>query len=766
MATSALRLLAPRPGLPTASALRCGAAAVGGSSSVPFRRRPPSSNSAAAFLARRSLSTSADADADAIKRRNIGISAHIDSGKTTLTERILYYTGRISSIHDVRGKDGVGAKMDSMDLEREKGITIQSAATFCRWKDSRINIIDTPGHVDFTIEVERALRVLDGGILVLCGVSGVQSQSLTVDRQMKRYDVPRLAFVNKLDRQGSNPWKVIGDLRDQLKLNAAAVQVPVGLEDKHVGVVDLIALKAYTFEGEKGESVAEMEIPADLTDLVEEKRTELIEKLADVDDEIAELFLMEEEPTEEQTKEAIRRQTVACKFVPVFMGSAFKNKGVQKLLDGVIDYLPEPIEKKNIALDRSKDEAPVEVTGRAEDPLLALAFKLEETPFGQLTYMRVYQGTLKKGNPIVNVNDGKKIKLARIVRMHSDEMEEIDEAHAGDVVAMFGIDCRSMDTFSDGNMDLAMSSMFVPEPVMSLAVKPAESKMQNNFAKALTKFTKEDPTLRVKVDSETKETVLSGMGELHLEVYVERMKREYGVECVAGQPNVNYKETIAASRTPFNWLHKKQTGGSGQYAKVVGYIEPMSEEEVKEHGKPNEFKNKCIGTNIPPEYYPSCEKGTGDAFREGPLVGCEVEGVRVVLEDGASHAVDSSDMAFRICMAYAIRDTMKKAGPSILEPIMSVEIEIPAEFQGSVTASLSRRMGMIQSSDMNDDGSGLRIEVQVPLANMFGYSTELRSLTQGKGEFTMEYYQHAPVPRNVQEELMDKYRAEREAEAA
>lgn len=583
---------------------------------------------------------------------------------------------------------------------------------------------------------------------------------------MKRYNVPRLAFINKLDRQGSNPWKVIGDLRNQLKLNAAAVQLPLGLEDKHTGIIDLIELKCYTFEGDKGETVLESnDIPSNMMELVQEKRTELLERLADVDEEIGELFLMEEEPTAQQFKEAIRRRTVSCQFVPVFMGSAFKNKGVQKLLDGVVDYLPEPREKANYALNRAKNEEPVEVSCHKDAPLLALAFKLEETQFGQLTYMRVYQGMLKKGNAIVNVNDGKKIKLARIVRMHSDEMQEIDEAHAGDVVAMFGIDCRSMDTFSDGNMDLAMSSMFVPEPVMSLAVKPCETKMQNNFAKALRKFTKEDPTLRVKVDSETKETVLSGMGELHLEVYLERMKREYNVECVSGQPNVNYKETIGTKKT-FDWLHKKQTGGAGQYAKVMGYIEPMTEEEIKEHGKPNEFKNRCIGTNIPPEYYPSCEKGMNDAMTEGALVGCEVEGVRVVLQDGASHAVDSSDMAFRICMANAIRDCMKKANPSVLEPVMTVEIEIPSEFQGSVMASLSRRMGLIQNSEMNDDGSGLKIECQVPLANMFGYSTELRSLTQGKGEFTMEYFQHNAVPRNIQDELMDKYRMEREAREA
>lgn len=699
------------------------------------------------------------------KHRNIGISAHIDSGKTTLTERILFYTGRINSIHDVRGKDGVGAKMDSMELEREKGITIQSAATFCQWKGSHINIIDTPGHVDFTIEVERALRVLDGGVLVLCGVSGVQSQSLTVDRQMKRYNVPRVAFVNKLDRVGSNPWKVIGDLRDQLKLNAAAVQIPIGLEGDHVGVVDLIEKKSVTFDGEKGEDViVSDDIPEELMEMVEQKRMELIENLANADDEIGEMFLMEEDPSAEDLKAAIRRQVIACDFVPVFMGSAFKNKGVQALLDGVLDYLPEPSEKPNFALDRSKNEEPIPVSGKDEDPLLALAFKLEETPFGQLTYMRIYQGMLKKGNQITNVNDGKKIKLARIVRMHSDDMEDISEAGSGEVVAMFGVDCRSMDTFSDGGMNLAMSSMFVPEPVMSLAIKPADSKMQTNFGKALGKFAKEDPTLRVKVDDETKETIISGMGELHLEVYIERMKREYNVDVISGQPNVNYKETISR-KTEFDWLHKKQTGGSGQYAKVQGFIEPLTEEEQAELGKTNEFVNHCIGTNIPPEYYSSCQKGTTDAMTEGSLVGSEVEGVRVVLKDGASHAVDSSDQAFRTCMANAIRDAMKRANPSVLEPIMTVEIDSPTEFQGTVVAGVNRRMGLINSSDISDDGSNVKVLADVPLANMFGYSTELRSGTQGKGEFTMEYAKHVAVMKNVQEELTKKYKEEREAAA-
>lgn len=684
------------------------------------------------------------------------------SGKTTLTERILYYTGRINSIHDVRGKDGVGAKMDSMDLEREKGITIQSAATFCQWKNAHVNIIDTPGHVDFTIEVERALRVLDGGILVLCGVSGVQSQSLTVDRQMKRYNVPRVAFINKLDRQGSNPWKVINDLRNQLKLNAAAVQIPIGLENDHEGVYDLIEEKAIRFKGEKGETLdVTDELPENLKELMEAKRMELIEKIADVDDEIAEKFLMEEIPSAQELKDAIRRQTLSCDFVPVFMGSAFKNKGVQPLLDGVLDYLPEPIEKANYALDRSNNEAPVLITGKSEDPLLALAFKLEETPFGQLTYMRIYQGSLKKGNSIVNTTDGKKIKLARIVRMHANDMEDIEEAGAGEVVAMFGVDCRSMDTFSDGPMNLAMSSMFVPEPVMSLSIKPADAnKMQNNFAKALNKFTKEDPTLKVRVDNETKETIISGMGELHLEVYIERMKREYKVEVISGQPNVNYKETISA-KSNFDWLHKKQTGGSGQYAKVIGYVEPLDAEEQKAIGKPNQFVNECIGTNIPPEYYSSCEKGTNDAMSDGSLIGCEVEGVRVVLQDGASHAVDSSDQAFRTAMANAVRDAMRKAKPSVLEPIMTVEIDCPSDFQGTVVAGINRRMGLILNSDMNEDGSGVKVIAEVPLANMFGYSTELRSSTQGKGEFTMEYAKHMPTPKNIQDDLEKKYKEER-----
>ena len=689
---------------------------------------------------------------------------YVFRGKTTLTERILFYTGKINAIHDVRGKDGVGAKMDSMELEREKGITIQSAATFCQWKGGHMNIIDTPGHVDFTIEVERALRVLDGAIFVLCGVSGVQSQSITVDRQMKRYEIPRICFINKLDRSGSNPFKVIKDLRNQLKINAAAVQVPIGLEDKHIGVVDLLTMESKIFSGANGENI-EIKPLTDTDSLTKEtielanaKRLELIEVLAEVDDEVAELFLMEEEISSDLLSDAIRRQTVAKTFVPVFMGSAFKNKGVQPLLDGVFEYLPSPTERTNVALDIDNNEEKVEISSDPNDDLLALAFKLEETQFGQLTYMRVYRGTLSKGQMIQNVGTLKRQKVPRIVRMHSDEMEEVSSAEAGEVVATFGLDCSSMDTFAsvDRKQNLALSSMFVPEPVMSLSVRPKDRGQIDKFGKALSKFTREDPTLRVKVDNQTKETVISGMGELHLDVYIERLKREFSVEVITGQPSVNYKETISA-KAEFNHLHKKQTGGSGQYAKVIGFIEPMGEDITT-----NEFDNRLIGTNIPPEFIPSCAKGMNDAMLAGALVGCEVEGIRVVLEDGQSHAVDSSDMAFRICMANAIRGAMNNARPSVLEPIMRVEIDVPMEFQGTVIAELTKRMGMIEQSDASDDGSGVTISAMVPLSQMFGYSTQLRSMTQGKGEFTMEYEKHSPVSRDRQEELIEAYKLERE----
>uniref|UniRef100_A0A7S3MFH5 Elongation factor G, mitochondrial n=1 Tax=Spumella elongata TaxID=89044 RepID=A0A7S3MFH5_9STRA len=693
--------------------------------------------------------------------RNIGISAHIDSGKTTLTERILFYTGRINEIHDVRGKDGVGAKMDSMDLEREKGITIQSAATYCRWGQNHINIIDTPGHVDFTVEVERALRVLDGAILVVCGVSGIQSQTLTVDRQMKRYNVPRVAFVNKLDRMGANPLKALNGMRQQLKLGAALVQVPMGLEGEHEGVVDIINREAVYFLGEKGLNIQRKPVPEQYVEQCEKYRAELIERVADIDDEIAELFMAEEEPTPKQLKDAIRRQTIARKFVPVFMGSAFKNKGVQLLLDGVNDYLPAPPEVRNVALDVSNGEAEVELKCDGGAPLVALAFKLEESKFGQLTYVRIYQGTLKKGSMVLNTKTGKKVKVPRLVRMHSNEMLDVDSAGAGDVVALFGMDCSSMDTFTDGTINYSMVSMFVPNPVMSLSVKPKESSGIANFGKAMGKFTREDPTLRVDINEKTGETVMSGMGELHLEIYVERMKREYNVECVTGNPAVAYKETITNKAT-FDYLHKKQSGGSGQYAKVQGYIEPL-EDELIAKGVEFEFDNQVVGMNIPTEYITSCEKGARAACLKGVLSGNPLVRVRVVLIDGAAHAVDSNDLSFQLAMQYAIRQAVKNgAKPQVLQPVMSMEVEAPGEFQGSIVGALNKRGGLILASDVNEDGTQVLIKADVPLVEMFGYSTVLRSSTQGKGEFSMEYKDHQPVSREQQDQLVKAFLAKRQ----
>ena len=695
------------------------------------------------------------------KVRNIGISAHIDSGKTTLTERILFYTGRIHAIHEVRGKDGVGATMDSMDLEREKGITIQSAATSVKWKDTSINIIDTPGHVDFTIEVERALRVLDGAILVLCGVSGVQSQSITVDRQMKRYNVPRLAFVNKLDRSGANPVRVLGMVREKLRLNAVLVQLPIGLEDKLEGVIDLVTMKAIYFSGKDGEIITEKEIPAELLDQAKEYRAELIGKVADFDEGIGEKFLMEEEPSVDELKAAIRKATLARQIVPMFCGSAYKNKGVQKLLDGVEDYLPAPPEKENFAIDKDNPETPVKVEVDPSKPLIAYAFKLDEGRYGQLTYMRIYQGTVKKGDFIFNARDGKKIKVPRLVKMHSDSMEDIESASAGDIIAMFGVDCYSGDTFTDGTVDnLSMTSMHVPEAVISLAVAPKAKEGAANFSKALQKFRKEDPTLRVHRDEESGETIISGMGELHLEIYIERIKREFNCEVIAGKPQVAYRETIN-NAADFDYTHKKQTGGSGQYAKIVGRVEPIQVEEGKDP-KSYEFEDKVVGGRIPKEFIPAVDDGMQEQMRKGTLIGFPVVGVKVVLTDGAYHDVDSSYMAFKIASMAAFREVYTKASPVALEPIMKLEVVAPEEFQGNLMGGINQRRGMIQGTSTIE--GNVTVMADVPLTEMFGYSTDLRSATQGKGEFTMEFSRYAAVPRNIQEELHKKYLEKRAAE--
>jgi len=697
-------------------------------------------------IGRRTYSNGHGTGAEELKR-NIGISAHIDSGKTTLTERILFYTGRINAIHEVRGKDGVGAKMDSMELEREKGITIQSAATFCRWKESDINIIDTPGHVDFTIEVERALRVLDGAILVLCSVGGVQSQSITVDRQMRRYNVPRLCFVNKCDRAGANPWKVLSQVRDKLKLNAAAVQIPIGLEDQHEGVVDLVRMQSVVFSGANGQDITIGEVPENLKKLAEEKRKVLIECVAEVDEELGDLFLVGEEPTTEQLIAAIRRATIANDFSPLFMGSAYKNRGVQLLLDGVVDYLPAPSQVKNVALDLAKEEAPLVLSNDLKAPLVALAFKLEEGKFGQLTYLRVYQGQIEKGMTITNTSTGKKLKVPRLVRMHSDDMEDVTSAPSGDIVALFGVECKSGDTFTDGTVNYAMTSMKIPDPVMSLAITPKSKGETANFSKALQRFQREDPTFRVHLDEESAQTIISGMGELHLDIYVERMRREYKVDCDVGQPRVNYREAIT-KRAEFDYLHKKQSGGQGQYGKVVGYIEPLEDStEVI-------FENGIVGNAIAPSFIQAVEKGFKEAALSGGLVGYPVEGVKIVLTDGASHAVDSSELAFKLAALAAFRQSFHNAGPKLLEPIMKVDITVPSEFQGTVIGNINRRKGNI--NDSTAEGDDVLISSLVPLSQMFGYSTELRSMTQGKGEFTMEYGSHQPVTQDVQNELIAK----------
>ena len=687
---------------------------------------------------------------DITKVRNIGISAHIDSGKTTLTERILFYTDRIHAIHEVRGKDGVGAKMDSMELERERGITIQSAATHTEWADHHINIIDTPGHVDFTIEVERALRVLDGAVLVLCGVAGVQSQSITVDRQMRRYGVPRVAFVNKLDRQGANPFKVTEQLREKLRLNAVMAQIPIGAEDQLAGVVDLVTMRAYFNEGDNGETIREDDIPADMVDQAEEYREILLDAASMFSDDLMEAIL-EETATVEQIKEAIRAGTVSNELVPVFMGSAYKNKGVQKLLDGVLDFLPSPPEVDNFALTL-EDEEQVKVDCDNDKPFIGLAFKLEEGRYGQLTYVRVYQGKLEKGTFIYNMRSGNKVKVGRLVRMHSDEMEDITTAGAGDIVALFGVDCHSGDTFTDGNIDLTMTSIHVPNAVISLTIN-SPSKFANNLSKALQRFSKEDPTFRVTSDPETHETIISGMGELHLEVYLERMRREYKVPVESSPPRVAYRETIT-QRAEFNYTHKKQTGGSGQFGRVAGFMEPLEEGEY-------EFVDKIVGGVIPREYISSCDKGFRSQLDKGRLIGQPVTGIKVTINDGSSHSVDSSDIAYQEAARGAWREAFSKAGPVILEPIMKVECEGPAEFTSAMISSLMGRRGMILGQTEEDGYS--RVEAEAPLAEMFGYSTALRSATQGKAEFTMEFAKYSKAPDSVSADLIKEYEEEREA---
>lgn len=682
---------------------------------------------------------------DLQKLRNIGISAHIDSGKTTLTERILFYTKKIHAIHEVHDKE-TGATMDSMDLERERGITISSASTNVEWKKYSINIIDTPGHVDFTIEVERSLRVLDGAILVLCAIGGVQSQSLTVDRQMKRYKVPRIAFINKCDRMGADPERVVNQMKDKLGDNAVLMQIPIGLESAFEGVIDLIRMKATYFDGPNGETVREEEIPAGLLEKAKARRDIMLDKVSLFSDRLMEAYL-EDRVEEDMIHEAVRAGTLALGLTPVYVGSAFKNKGVQLLLDAVLAYLPGPADVKNTALDLDHAEAPVELKSDIQAPLVMIAFKLDDTRYGQLTYVRIYQGQIRKGDEITNSRTGKSVRVGRLIRMHADEMEDITEAGAGDIVALFGVDCASGDTFTGGGVRYTMTSMFVPNPVISLSLKPKDNKSLENMAKALNRFTKEDPTFQTYVDPENNDTIIRGMGELHLDIYIERMRREYKVELETGAPQVAYRESISRS-ADFDYTHKKQTGGAGQFGRVCGRMDPFHEGEF-------EFADEIKGGAIPLEFIPSCKKGFEACLGKGSMIGFPIVGVKITLNDGAFHAVDSSDVAFQQAAIGAFRQAYGKCKPVILEPIMKVVVECPSEYQGTALGTINQRRGIIHSA--TEDKNFTVIESEVPLAEMFGYSTVLRSATQGKAEFTMEFSQYKKVPESISEELIKKY---------
>jgi elongation factor G len=683
---------------------------------------------------------------DASKMRNIGISAHIDSGKTTLTERILYYCNKIHAIHEVKGKDGVGATMDSMELERERGITIASAATNVEWLKHSINIIDTPGHVDFTIEVERALRVLDGAILVLCAVGGVQSQSITVDRQLRRYNRPCIAFINKCDRTGANPIKVVSDLRTKLGHNAILMQLPIGIEDSLEGVIDLVRMKAIFNDGPNGDILRVEEIPESYKEKAAEAHEALVEAASMFSDELAEAFFAGT-VTPEMLIPAIRTGTLTRQMTPVFVGSAYKNKGIQPLLDGVIDYLPAPQDLTNIALDIENNMAEVPLESSNDKPTVAIAFKLEEGQYGQLTYIRVYQGMLRKGEEITNTRSKKRIKVGRLIRMHSNNMEDIDVAPCGDIVALFGVDCHSGDTFTQGGLELTMTSMFVPEPVIALAISPKNKQSADAMSKALNRFSKEDPTFRTFVDPESKETVIRGMGELHLDIYIERMKREYNVELDVGMPQVAYREAITQT-VHFDYTHKKQSGGSGQFGRVAGTMEPNMEQDYT-------FVDSIKGGVIPREFISSCDKGFRSCLDRGSVIGFPIVGIKMTIDDGSSHPVDSSDMAFQFAAIGAFRQGYEKAKPEILEPIMKVDIEGPCEFQGSVLSSINQRRGMIIST--SEDNHFAKVEAEVPLSEMFGYSTNLRSITQGKAQFTMEFAKYGKVPAQNAEKLIKEY---------
>jgi len=684
------------------------------------------------------------------KLRNIGISAHIDSGKTTLSERILYYCGRIHKMEEVHG-EGRGATMDHMELERERGITITSAATSVAWQDHGINLIDTPGHVDFTVEVERSLRVLDGAVLVLCAVGGVQSQSITVDRQMRRYHVPRLAFVNKMDRAGADPVRVCQQVREKLEDDAILMQWPIGTEGDFRGVIDLITMKALYFDGDHGETVRSEAMPAELADQAASARRHMLEALSMYSDTLMELLLSEEAVPDDLVHRVVREACRSQDMTPVFIGSAYRNKGVQPLLDAVTRYLPSPAERQIVAKAYEDPDEEVLLGPDPKRSMVAMAFKIVDDPYGQLTFMRIYQGTVLRGQTYYNQRTGRKERFGRIVRMHADKREEIDMAAAGDIVAVMGIDSASGDTYAAKPKYCTLESMFVPEAVLQVAVASKNRQDAERLAKALARFRKEDPTFRVQTDKETGDILLAGMGQLHLEIYIERIRREHGLDVAIGPPTVSYREAPTQA-AEFNFKHKKQTGGAGQYAHIIGHLEPLPEDAEETFV----FEDRVTGGRIPKQYIPSVEKGFRQMLAKGPLAGFPVVGVRAVLEDGSHHEIDSSDMAFQICARRCFAETFPKMKPVLFEPIMKVQIECSTEFRGRVTSDVISRRGTIVSTDAA--GNTTTINVEVPLAETFGYATDLRSLTQGQGTFTMEPHVYHRVPASIQEVVVTERR--------
>ena len=690
---------------------------------------------------------------DIRKLRNIGISAHIDSGKTTLSERILFYTGRIHRMAEVHG-DGGGATMDHMDLEKERGITITSAATSVEWNGHRVNLIDTPGHVDFTVEVERSLRVLDGAVLVLCAVGGVQSQSMTVDRQMKRYHVPRLAFINKMDRAGADPLHVCRQMQDKLDCVTILMQLPIGTGESFVGVIDLVAQQAVYFEGEDGEDVRRAEIPDEYRAESNQARAQLLEQLAMYSDQLMEMLLCDEEVPDDLVHSVLHEAVLQQEATPVFLGTAYRNKGVQPLLDAIIRYLPSPADREIRAQGHGEVADQVRLNPVKDKPFVGMAFKIVDDPYGQLTFIRIYQGTIEKGQLYFNQRTGRKDRFSRIVRMHADKREEIDSASAGDIIAIIGVDCASGDTYSSEAKFCTLESIFVPDPVIQIAVSSLSRNDGDKLAKALQRFRREDPTFRVSTDPETNEMLIAGMGELHLEIYVERIRREYRVAVEVGPPKVSYRE---APQRPaeFDYKHRKQTGGSGQYAHIVGRMEPLpagSEE-------PFEFEDQVVGGRIPKQFISSIERGFREALTKGPLAEYPVVLMKMILEDGSHHEVDSSDRAFQTCAFRCLRETFRKARPALLEPIMNVEIECPGSFQGAIVGDIHARRGVVTSTEVREGSA--RIVSEIPLAETFGYATDLRSMTQGLGVFSMELACYRKVPVSIQDEIVAERRQSR-----